>query len=296
MNISDTEKLSELELLNFFLNLLKENAHVGVINILCLNNYTLFSIEKNVRTEQGTIKFDICFKKDNAAFYGLELKGGRFDNDISQIEKYNNFERTQYLRNETLSHINQNNFSVHIIFNIQLNNTIDNYMENLIYSGFTFRNNKIIFECETELFKLINEAMETTDIENIQRIIHFDKETEDKDIANEICSEVDALLMNQCSFTIDEIVSRAYCSIPDMATVIGADVRSFGNKKVKKMLDLMGRVGYTKLMKWENRQWHPLKTIKLNDVKIARRNYLEYINNPFSNPENNQMSIDEFIE
>lgn len=296
MSTSDTKTLKELDLLNYFLNLLKDTPHPGVLNILKNQQYQLFSIEKNVRTDKGTVKFDLCMMKENE-FFGLELKGGYIDNDLLQLEKYATFDRRNYLRDEAVANVHDDNFNIHIVFDDMLNQTRNRTYECLTYTGYNTRNNKVQFSCHSNIFSIINTYSETVDLEAIYPIVHFDKESSDIEIAREICVEVDAYLMSNNSFTIDEIFHQSFCSIPDFLNTLGADVKKFGQKKILKMLNNMAETGYKKLMKWEHGMWKPAKEINFGELKKARIMFLNSLIEPSIKLESiDQITMDEYID
>lgn len=295
MTTSDIREINELDLLNLFLNLLKEVPHFGVDNVLKKSGYSLFSIEKDVRTDEGTIKFDICLRNSDE-FLGVELKGGRYNNDTDQIQKYKTFNKKQYLRNETVNDIETINFHVHIVFNKRYNRDFEADDDHLVYSIFKIADCYIKFECNSMIMNFINENKEKVNLDNVQKIIRFDKETKREDLAILICTEVDACLLANEPFTIDDIYIRAYCSIPEVADTIGSDIKSFANKKIKELLRKMESSSYKDLIKWENKTWIPVRQASVSEIKRARKVFLEVLKNPKTPIDTKQLDMFDFMD
>ncbi|WP_271397068.1 hypothetical protein [Salinicoccus roseus] len=304
----EAKQLSELEIQNLFLNFLKDEPHPGVNNILKKAGYNLNSIERDIKTSIGQISFDLCFShpKDNSIM-ALEIKGGRIiDKEEKQFSRYNNFDKQEYASNTGLAYDENTLFDTFIVANFEnldpLKSLVKKRYINLKYSVIDSQENKLNIDnrASTNVINTLHDKTNIFDVNEIIEIIHFDKETSPYEIAIKLLTQIDSIILSPSrnSFTVDEILSKAYCVDESVYKKVGSLVKTTAQNRILKLLKLASKIGYKDLLSWskENKEWVINKSkLSHSTLKKARNNLLSHIEiNGLGDKEENQLSMEDF--
>jgi hypothetical protein len=266
--MSSSQLYSELDILNIIIAMSLEQKSSGIDNIFYQEGYRIVSIDRSVDTDLGTIKYDIYLSNlDKNLSFGFEIKGFKASNlELEQLEKYKNIPVKQYLVVGGAFYKDIDTHQLQTI--IGVNKSSERHVTEFIkLHGFTFpilsidrEKASIQIVCEriidNEIYTKLSTIMYNSS--GISPYIHYDKESKLYEIAPRLINKIFQLAKIDClEFSVDRIVEETYCSIPDLHTIIGADVKKSVKAKIKKILKDMSDNEFSSYLSWDsqNKKW-----------------------------------------
>ncbi len=285
---------NELELLNLAILMCLESNASGVDNILFKHKYKIISIDRSVDTAVGTIKYDVCLTSiEKEITLGIEIKGENASNlDEKQLNRYKNIPLDQFIYSNGIPSTNTN---IHKIETLLMVNTprITPVRQKLEQLGYNFS----ILGLDSDYLSASLDEIESIDLEfsddlktnpNILTqmkpplLIKLDKESSEIDIASDVLSEIFKILIGkQDSFKVDEILENTYCSIPHLLNIVGTDIKSAVQNKIKRCLRDLSKNELEKNLIWESseKKWILKNLTYSSPIKLG--NKLNNVHNDF---------------
>ncbi|ANN34858.1 hypothetical protein A9498_26545 [Bacillus thuringiensis serovar coreanensis] len=258
--MSSSQLYSELDLLNIIISMCLEKNIPALDNIFYKEGYKIISIDRSVKTSIGTVKYDVFLSNTTKdVSLGFELKGLKASNlDEKQLQKYTNIPTEEYIK---LAEVNITDIASHklqTIIGIDLTNTtkVKLYCEGRDFSfpimGFGTKNLTVCHNTliDESLQKQLSNSIKIQGY--IPTFIHHDKESTAAEIAPRLITNIFGFAKrDKTTFNVDEIICKTFCSIPNLHTKIGADVKRAVSRKITKLLNQLSKEELNNYLIWD---------------------------------------------
>ncbi|WDV09393.1 hypothetical protein [Lysinibacillus irui] len=309
MSPIDIKYYTEIELLNLAILMCLESDTNGVNNILYKHNYKIVSIDRSISTAVGTVKYDICLTSTQKELtVGIEIKGDRASNiDEDQLNRYKNVPLEQFIY---LSGIPSQDLNAHKMETVIMVNSprLSYVRDKLEQYGYKFSilgldSNHLtasldeIHTIDQAIAHDINSNPNILSTITPPLIIKFDKESDETVIAAEVIPEIFRILLEKRdTFTVDEIIESTYCSVPYLLNIVGADIKSSVNNKIKRCLRDLSKFELNKHLIWDSIDKHwELKGLDYSTpAKLGEK--LKNVHNKYMARKNNTSPIHENLD
>ncbi|MFJ8459739.1 hypothetical protein ACIQ57_11490 [Lysinibacillus xylanilyticus] len=244
MNPIDIKYYTEIELLNLAILMCLESDTNGVNNILYKHNYKIVST------------------------VGIEIKGDRASNiDEDQLNRYKNvpLEQFIYLSGIPSQDLNAHKMETVLMVNSSRLSYVRDKLEQYGYKFSILGLDSDYLTASLDEIHTIDQAI-AHDINSNPNIlstitppliIKFDKESDETVIAAEVIPEIFRILLEKRdTFTVDEIIENTYCSVPYLLNIVGSDVKSSVNNKIKRCLRDLSKFELDKNLIWDSIDKH----------------------------------------
>lgn len=316
--MNSSQAYSELDLINILLTMCMPLSGPAQNNILFKEGYRIISIDRDVHIDGVTVKYDIVLsssKKDITLCF--ELKGYKASNiEKEQFDKYKGISVEEFTRLSGIYSKNRHEHKLQTLIGINMENIpkVESFQVKKGYSfpilGFGSQEITVHFK------KIEDEEVDEAFVNGFQikqgysKVIHFDKESTDLDIAHRMIAYIFSLAKrNQLSFTVDQAVEETYCTAKSLYKIIGPDVKKAVRSRMMKLLKKLSLEEFKEYIEWDTKErtWliHKVGPDSHHQTNIAFRKaslkFLERLksNAPFNKEEKvppGQMSLDMFDE
>ncbi|MFD2639119.1 hypothetical protein [Piscibacillus salipiscarius] len=257
---------NELDLINILVCMCLEEELDGIENVFTKHGYNLISIDRNIDTSVGTIKYDLIISNKLKEYsLGFELKGNKASNlETDQLEKYKNVSSSELVKFGGLNSFNSEEHKLQTIIGIN-NHSSENVISFLEEQNYSFP----VLAVDTSNIQIKHIRIIDNEINNVFKspliyksfisLIKYDKDTPLENIAPDLIAIIlKYSLEGKSNFTVDEVIDDLYCSIPNVFQIIGGDVKKAVRRKIIKLLDRLSKTELSVYLEWDsiNQYWY----------------------------------------